>query len=88
MQVHWDAVEPHKHKLHEQIRALQPGTMSWSNVCDYYSLNGFHAMARACAPSNAVHHLHSMNWMLETKGACFLDYQVSHTGPGVGKVCL
>lgn len=39
-----------------EIRALEPFTMSWSNVSDYLAPRDFHDLARACsAPEDTVH---------------------------------
>ena len=40
LQVRLDAVEPSRHPLLACIKALKPYTMSWSNVCDYYTPRG------------------------------------------------
>jgi hypothetical protein len=75
------AVEPAAKAVQAEIRALQPYTMSWSNVCDYYHPAEFHSMARACsAPNDTVHYLHTMNWVQETKGASCIDLLLSHDG--------
>lgn len=52
----------------EEIRALKPWTMSWSNVADYCSPDDYFAMARRCSrPKDTVHYLHSMNWVRDVK---------------------
>jgi tetratricopeptide (TPR) repeat protein len=59
------------------VAAMQPYTMSWSNVCDYFSFADFHALARACsAAKDTVHYAYSMNWPLRVKGASSLDFQL------------
>jgi hypothetical protein len=41
------------------IRALEPYTVSWSNVPDYMSPRDFHKLARAIsAPEDTVHFMH------------------------------
>jgi hypothetical protein len=55
-----------------QIQALQPGTMSWSNISDYMTPLEFHSMAAACG--SPQHYLHVMNWFREVKGARVMDY--------------
>jgi hypothetical protein len=80
-QVKLAAVEPAAKAVQAEIRALQPYTMSWSNVCEHYHPADFHAMAKACsAPEDTVHYLHSMNWVMQVKGASCIDFLVSHDG--------
>ena len=62
------------------IAALDPHTVSWSNVCDYYTPSEFHEMARACSGSNTVHYAYSMNWPTNVKGASIIDYVNPHNG--------
>ena len=51
-----------------EIRALQPSTVSWSNVVDYCAPADFHAMARRCSrEKDTVHNMYSMNWVLDVK---------------------
>uniref|UniRef100_A0A0G4I8Z5 Uncharacterized protein n=1 Tax=Chromera velia CCMP2878 TaxID=1169474 RepID=A0A0G4I8Z5_9ALVE len=57
-----------------EIASLSPQTVSWSNLCDYFSSHDFHAMARESAPS-ACHLMHSMNWRWHVKGASLIDYE-------------
>ena len=45
-----------------RISALEPFTVSWSNICDYDSFANFHAMARACsAPGCSAPALRDLN---------------------------
>jgi hypothetical protein len=80
-QVKLAAVEPHARAVQAEIRSLKPHTISWSNVCDYYHPADFHAMAKACsAPEGTVHHLHSMNWIRDVKGASCIDLLLAVDG--------
>ena len=61
--------------LIEQIAAMQPWTMSWSNVADYYKASDFHRIARACSINgDTMHFAYSMNWSTDVSGAHILDY--------------
>ncbi|MEW5312491.1 MAG: hypothetical protein WDW38_004122 [Sanguina aurantia] len=72
--VHLGHVQPSNTQLLARIRRLSPWTMSWSNVPDYLKPADFHEMARACsAPEDTIHYLHSMNWVRDVKGSCFMD---------------
>jgi hypothetical protein len=80
-QVKLAAVTPGSMAVQAEICSLQPHTMSWSNVCDYYHPADFHAMAEACsAPEGTVHHLHSMNWIREVKGASHIEMLLTTDG--------
>ena len=56
------------------ISALKPDSMSWSNLCDYIPPPEFHRLARDCSRPSTEHFMHSMNWIMDTKGAFILDY--------------
>jgi tetratricopeptide (TPR) repeat protein len=59
------------------IHALQPYTVSWSNVLDYMTPRDFHTVARACsAAEDTIHFAYSMNWPKQTKGVSILDYGI------------
>jgi hypothetical protein len=82
LQVRLAAVEPGDEAVQAEIRSLQPRTISWSNVCDFYLPADFHAMAEACsAPEGGtVHHLHSMNWVRDVKGASRISFLLAADG--------
>ena len=67
---------PHVHgqATLSSIAALNPHTISWSNVSDYYAPRDFHKMARACSGGNTIHYGYSMNWPLHVKGASIIDH--------------
>jgi hypothetical protein len=81
IEVHHKAVQPanltgkgreQRQAVHREIARMQPFTMSWSNVCDYYSPSQFHEMAKACSGvEDTVHYGYSMNWPSRVKGACW-----------------
>ncbi|MEW5302765.1 MAG: hypothetical protein WDW36_005513 [Sanguina aurantia] len=76
LEVHLGHVQPSNTQLLARIRRLSPWTMSWSNVPDYLKPADFHEMARVCsAPADTIHYLHSMNWVRDVKGACFMDFK-------------
>jgi hypothetical protein len=67
-----------------QIRGLNPYTISWNNCLDYFTIDDFHQLARACsAPEDTVHYGYSMNWVQNVKGACSLAFD---TGPHMEKL--
>ena len=60
--------------VHE-IAAMQPWTMSWSNLLDHSNLKHFHAMARACSiHGDTIHYGYSMNWITGVFGTCIMDF--------------
>ena len=68
VQLRLATVSPDAAAILEEINALQPWTMSWSNVADYYSPAVFFAMARHCSrEKDTVHYMHSMNWIRDVK---------------------
>ena len=47
--------------------------MSWSNVCDYFTAEDFHTMARMCSsPEDTIHHAYTMNWYEYTRSTVAL----------------
>ena len=61
--------------LLSEIAALQPWTMSWSNVLDHMHLRDFHAVARVCsARGDTIHYGYSMNWITGVFGTCIMDF--------------
>jgi hypothetical protein len=59
----------------EEIAALRPWTMSWSNVLDYFNPRRFHAIARACSVhGDTIHFAYSMNWAQNVLGTYIFDY--------------
>ena len=58
----------------EDIAAMRPYTMSWSNICDYVDPRDFHKLARACSSTDTMHFGYSMSWSTEVYGANILDY--------------
>ena len=59
----------------DDIAAMKPWTMSWSNILDYTGHREFHQMARKCSKhGNTVHFAYSMNWVTEVWGTCLIDY--------------
>ena len=58
----------------DRIKSLNPYTISWKNVCDYYTPRDFHKIARLCSSENTVHFAYSMNWPRHVFGASIIDY--------------
>jgi hypothetical protein len=70
--------------LVQQIAAMQPWTMSWSNVADYYKASEFHRLARACSiHGDTMHFAYSMNWSTDVSGAHLLDYSQPEARAGI-----
>ena len=62
-------------ELVPQIAALNPWTMTWSNVSDYYKTSEFHSIARACSVNgDTMHFAYSMNWSTDVSGTHIMDY--------------
>ncbi|KAL7578497.1 hypothetical protein ACA910_011561 [Epithemia clementina (nom. ined.)] len=59
----------------DEIAAMKPWTMSWSNLPDYFDYKEFHRMARRCSIHGDTIHLgYSMNWSIEVMGTNILDF--------------
>jgi len=62
-------------ELVPQIAALNPWTITWSNVSDYYKTSEFHSIARACSVNgDTLHFAYSMNWSTDVAGSHIIDY--------------
>ena len=62
-------------ELVPQIAALNPWTITWSNVSDYYKTSEFHSIARACSVNcDTLHFAYSMNWSTDVAGSHIMDY--------------
>ena len=72
--LHLEIVDISNPKILAQIAALDPYTMSWSNVSDYCKPSEFHAMARQCCGKSTLHFGYSMNWPTRVFGVSMLDY--------------
>lgn len=54
--------------LMEEIRALRPYTIHWSNVVDYLKPKEFHSIAKQVSGPETIHSLHSCNWTTRVFG--------------------
>eukprot|EP00808_Paulinella_micropora_P005261 g47494.t1 len=84
--VHHAKVTPDSPLLKE-IAALNPWTVSWSDIVDGVSAKDFHKMAHALGRKGGEDTLHfgySLKWLTEVKGAALIDYQ----DPRVRQPCL
>lgn len=88
MNVYLYPIEPSDKESMNVVAALNPHTISWNNVCDYYQANLFHDMARSCSGSNTVHSAYSMNWPKDVKGTKALDLMVDGISPTNLETCL
>ena len=66
-------------RLLRKIKSLNPYTVDWSNIPDYFSKEEFLAMAREVSGENTVHYMHSMNWTLQVHGAFIGDFPADQT---------
>ena len=73
--IHHQSLSPKDHVLLHSIASLNPSSISWSNVCDYFSHCDFHSMAKECSTPNTIHFAYSMNWPIFVKGASVLDHE-------------
>jgi len=48
--------------LIQQIQAIQPRVIHWSNVIDYINPRDFHTVSKAISGPQTVHYAHSCNW--------------------------
>ena len=65
--------------LVQEIAALKPRTMSWSNLLDYFPLTSFHDLCRACSAAATemptIHYGYSMNWRHKMYGMRLEDLE-------------
>ena len=73
--IHHQSLSLENHDLLSSISSLNPLSISWSNVCDYFSPKDFHKMARACSSNETIHFAYSMNWPMFVKGAGVIDFE-------------
>ncbi|GBC07966.1 hypothetical protein RclHR1_07820001 [Rhizophagus clarus] len=73
--LHYQMVTKDNSELLSSIRKLDPWTMSWSNICDYFYAQDFHRMLRECSGNETVHVMTSMNWITEVFGAHIMEYE-------------
>ena len=58
------------------IHELNPTSMSWSNICDYFTPTTFLETIRRCSGDNTKHFMYFMNWPSKMKGVHGFDYSV------------
>ena len=63
----------------EEICALNPSSISWSNICDYMNPKKFHSLARKCSGRQTLHFAYSMNWGQRVFGSSVIDYDFTST---------
>ncbi|GBB90310.1 hypothetical protein RclHR1_17200002 [Rhizophagus clarus] len=73
--LHFQTVNNDNPELLTSIRRLNPWTISWSNICDYFYARDFHKLLRACSANDTVHVMTSMNWITEVFGAHIMEYE-------------
>lgn len=73
--IHFKLVSLENMSVIKEISSLNPWTISWSNICDYFKPEEFHLIARQCSGKDTVHFAYSMNWPYRVFGASVLDYR-------------
>jgi hypothetical protein len=69
-----------------EIASLNPHSISWSNVLDYFLPHQFHELAKACSTKTSgtttatTHFGYSMNWPVSTFGSSIMDFEKPPTG--------
>ena len=58
-----------------EIKALKPWVVVWSNLCDYFEKKDFIYMAKYISNSETMHSGHSMNWIQSVFGTEISDYR-------------
>ncbi len=66
---------------------VQPQSIGWSNVIDYFVLRDLHDLARALSSHcKVIHYAYSMNWSTEVFGANIFDYNMIKDFHGANKI--
>ncbi|RIA79565.1 hypothetical protein C1645_840398 [Glomus cerebriforme] len=73
--LHFQSITNDNSALLASIRQLEPWTISWSNLCDYFYTRDFHKLLRECSGDDTVHVMTSMNWISEIFGAHIMDHK-------------
>ena len=68
-------VTPANKELLSRIKRMDPYTIDWSNLPDYFSKEQFIAMARETSGAETVHNMHFMNWTNRVIGTFIGDYE-------------
>lgn len=76
IKIKYGFVSPNNNTALDEIKQHSAKTISWNNLCDYIPSKDFHEMAWKCSGPDTVHHLYSMNWSTEVKGAHVMDYDL------------
>lgn len=63
----------------DEISKLNPDSISWSNVLDYFLPLHFHELAKVCSAKQKCtrHSGYSMNWPFSTFGSSIIDFETS-----------
>ena len=72
--INFESVNLSKTNVITKIASLNPSTISWNNVCDYYTAQDFHKMAKLCSGKSTVHFAFSLSWPRIVNGTCVYDY--------------
>jgi hypothetical protein len=59
------------------IKELDPVSIDWSNVADYFDPSDFRSFASKCSSPKTVHTLHSAGWTNLCYGSSIVDYAFS-----------
>lgn len=60
--------------LLNEVAALKPQSMSWSNLMDYFPKSVFHDICCFCSEPGTIHYGYTMNWPTQVYGSCISDF--------------
>ncbi len=63
-------------KMLDEIKALKPWVIIWSNLCDYFIKDEFIFMAKYVSSIDTIHSGHTMNWVQSVFGVEISDYPI------------
>ena len=72
--LHTKYVDPEDMEFAATIQRLNPHSIDWSNVLDFFEKNNFIRFARACSVDDTVHTMHSLNWIWYIYGSSKTDW--------------
>ena len=72
--LHTKFIETEDMEFAATIKGLNPYSIDWSNLPDYFEKNSFIRFARACSVDDTVHTMHFLNWPHYVFGAVHIDW--------------
>jgi sulfatase maturation enzyme AslB (radical SAM superfamily) len=73
--VNYGYIKLENEKLLSIIQEHNPSSISWSNIPDYMNKHDFFKIAKKCSMKEAIHLIHSMNWIQSVYGTNIIDYE-------------